>query len=77
VKTYKINISWDNEGQSWVGESDDIPGFVVGHNSYDGLVERSKYIVHDLLEFNGILEDEINLAFITKQHERVTYSGRV
>ncbi|MCL2616368.1 MAG: DUF1902 domain-containing protein [Defluviitaleaceae bacterium] len=77
MKTYRINVAWDDEGQGGVADSDDVPGFVVGHNSYDGLVERSKYIIHELLEFHGILENEVTLAFITKRHERVTHSGRV
>lgn len=49
---YTVNITWDDEAKVWIATSDDVLGLVMESDSYDGLIERIKATVPELLELN-------------------------
>ena len=54
MKSYKIDLLWDNEACVWVAtsEDEDIKGLVLESGSFDALIERIKIAVPELLELN-------------------------
>ena len=69
MKTYNINIIWDEEAAVWVAVSDDIPLALEG-GSYDALIERVKAVAPEILELNN--STCANFRFVT---ERVVAYG--
>ena len=47
--SYLITFTWDNEVSVWIATSDDVPGLVLEHGSFDALVERVRIAVPELL----------------------------
>jgi len=69
---YKINLLWDAEAAVWVAQSEDIPGLVLESGSFDALLERLRYAVPEILELNGIKNDEsVNICYFSERRERV------
>ncbi len=66
-----INMLWDNEACVWVATSDDIPGLVLEMGSFDGLVERLRYAIPELLELNSSKCGFCDLNIVTNRHVRV------
>jgi len=73
----RIAFEWDNEASVWIATSDDVPGLVLEHGSFDALVERVRYAVPELLALEGELNGDIFLDYATSRHERLAVSGRV
>jgi predicted RNase H-like HicB family nuclease len=48
-----ILLTWDDEARVWVAESPNIQGLIIESDSLDGLIERVKTAVPDLMELNG------------------------
>lgn len=48
----RINFLWDAEASVWIATSDDVPGLIEG-SSFDGLLERVKQTVPELVRLNG------------------------
>ena len=42
---YTVNLSWDNEADVWVAQSDDIPGLILESGSFDALIERVRFAI--------------------------------
>lgn len=72
---YKINFTWDNEVSVWIATSDDVPGLILEHDSFDVLVGRVRQAVPELLAFEHELNGDIFLDISTSRHERVSISG--
>ncbi|MBQ6894053.1 MAG: DUF1902 domain-containing protein [Clostridia bacterium] len=49
---YTVNLSWDNEADVWVAQSDDIPGLILESGSFDALIERVRFAIPELIELN-------------------------
>jgi predicted RNase H-like HicB family nuclease len=60
---YTILLTWDDEARVWIAESPDIQGLILESGSLDGLIERVKIAVPDLLEFSGQAHTNIHLLF--------------
>lgn len=68
---YIINLTWDNEANVWVAQSDDVPGLVLESGSFDALLERVRFAVPELLELNRNTSPAPFLTFISKRQERI------
>lgn len=60
--TVKIEAEWDAEASVWVAESEDVPGLATEAATMEGLVDKLRVLVPELLEANGI-------PFETENHE--------
>lgn len=50
---YIINLTWDNEANVWIAQSDDVPGLVLESGSFDALIERVRFAIPELLQLNN------------------------
>ena len=71
--SYKIAFMWDNEACVWIATSDDVPGLVLEHGSFDVLVERVRIAVPELLAMESEISGEISLDFVASRHELAIY----
>ena len=72
---YTIKAEWDNEAGVWVASSDDVPGLATGADTFEGLIEKLRIVVPELLEENGLLtagSDDIPFAVLAEwvEHTR-------
>ena len=65
---YTVNITWDDEANVWIATSNDIPGLVLEHGSYDALLERIKNAVPELLKMNNLPRMSL-LSCISERHQ--------
>jgi predicted RNase H-like HicB family nuclease len=72
--SYTVHCTWDGEAAVWVATSDDVPGLATGAETLDGLIDKLKVVIPELLEANGLLPahhtGEIHFAVIAERHER-------
>ena len=54
-RIYVVRADWDAEAKVWVAYSDDVPGLATGADTLEGLVEKLKVVVPELLDENGLL----------------------
>lgn len=52
---FKIQSFWDSEAQVWVATSDDILGLVTEASTLEGLTEKLREIIPELIILNKIL----------------------
>ncbi len=48
-----VRAFWDAEARVWIAESEDIPGLVMEHPSFDALMDELPEIAAILLDSNG------------------------
>ncbi|GHV78910.1 hypothetical protein AGMMS49944_07010 [Spirochaetia bacterium] len=65
---YTILLTWDDEARVWVAENDDIP-IALESGSFDGLIERVRHAVPEILVENG-KPPEAYLNFITHRRAK-------
>ena len=66
---------WDDEACVWVATSNDVPGLVLEHESFDVLVEKVRLASPELLELNTGYIGEILLSFEVSKYERLALVG--
>jgi hypothetical protein len=77
-KVYSVRAEWDEDAAVWVATSDEVPGLVTEAGTFDGLVEKLRVMVPELLEANGLLPaDEAQLASFRISAERVEHPRAV
>jgi hypothetical protein len=54
-RIYGVNAEWDDEASVWVATSSDVPGLVTEAGTLDGLIEKLRVMVPEMLELNGVL----------------------
>ena len=59
---YTIKMIWDDETCRWHCESEEVPGFLLESNSFDGLIERVRIGLPDFLLETGYNGD-IQISF--------------
>ena len=69
-KVCEVLFTLDDEVGVWIATSDDIPGLVLEHSSFDVLVERVCNASPELLEFNCSYSGSVNLKFSIARYER-------
>jgi predicted RNase H-like HicB family nuclease len=65
-RIYGVSAEWDEEASVWVATSDDVPGLVTKAGTLDGLIEKLRVMVPEMLELNGVLSAEKALSFTQK-----------
>ena len=68
---YKINFLWDDDASVWVATSDDVSGLVLESGSLDTLIEKVKFAVPELMELNGVKDENIKLSYHTEREDQV------
>jgi predicted RNase H-like HicB family nuclease len=72
-----VRAEWDEEARVWVATSDDVPGLVTEKDTLEGLVEKLKTLIPELLEANGATgENDVPFEILTRRFEiahRVNY----
>ena len=65
-----IRAEWDEEARVWVATSDDVPGLATEGNNLEGLIEKLKVIIPELLDANGISREyEVPFEILTRRFE--------
>ena len=70
-----INIIWDNEASVYIATSDDVPGLVLESGSFDGLLERVRYAVPELLSLTSLRPEIIDYSYVTNRNDRIPVYG--
>jgi len=55
---YQVKAEWDEEASVWVASSDDVPGLATGADTFEGLIDKLKIVIPELLEANGLLSPD-------------------
>ena len=67
VKPFFVRAEWDEEANVWVATSDDVPGLVTEEATMEGLIDKLRIIVPELLDANGLeLGKEVPFELITR-----------
>jgi predicted RNase H-like HicB family nuclease len=53
-KPYFIRAEWDDEANVFVASSEDVPGLATEGETLEGLIEKLKIMIPELLEANGM-----------------------
>ena len=56
--SYIVRSMWDDDAGVWVATSDDVPGLVAEAESLDALSEKLEVLVPELLDVNGVDQDQ-------------------
>jgi len=49
-----IKATWDSEAEVWLAESEDVPGLATGAETMEGLIDKLKVAIPEMLSENGI-----------------------
>jgi predicted RNase H-like HicB family nuclease len=70
IKPLFIRAEWDDEVQVWVASSDDVPGLATEEKTLEGLIQKLKIMIPELLEANGTeMKQEIPFELISRRFE--------
>jgi predicted RNase H-like HicB family nuclease len=70
VKPFFVRAEWDEEAAVWVATSDDVPGLVTEEATMEGLIQKLRIIIPELLEANGLTPGkEVPFELITRRFE--------
>jgi len=76
VKPFFIRVEWDEEASVWVATSDDVAGLVTEEATIEGLIEKLKVIIPELLEANGVrIGQEVPFEIMTRRFEVAQTAG--
>jgi predicted RNase H-like HicB family nuclease len=76
AKPFFIRAEWDEEAKVWVATSDDVPGLVTEQATMEGLIEKLKIIIPELLEANGLrIDQEVPFEVLTRRFETAQTAG--
>ena len=65
-----VYAEWDQEAQVWVASSDDVPGLATEEITIEGLIEKLKVMIPELLEANGESTDaQVPFEILTRRFE--------
>ena len=71
-----VRAEWDEETHVWVATSDDVPGLATEGDTLEGLVEKLKIMIPELLDANGIeQEHEVPFEILTRRFEIAQRKG--
>jgi hypothetical protein len=57
LNTLTVRALWDDDAKVWVAESDEVPGLVAEATTIEGLLEKLRVRVPELLELNRAAPD--------------------
>ena len=65
-----VHAEWDEEGRVWVASSDEVSGLAIEGSTIEGLIEKLKVIIPELLEANGEpVEAQVPFEVLTRRFE--------
>ena len=65
-----VRAEWDEEARVWVATSEDVPGLATEESTIEGLIEKLKVMIPELLEANGeVVEAEVPFEVMTRRFE--------
>jgi predicted RNase H-like HicB family nuclease len=65
-----VRVEWDEEAGVWVATSDDVPGLATEKETLEGLIEKLKILIPELLEANGAMgEEDVPFEVLTRRFE--------
>jgi hypothetical protein len=65
-----VRVKWDEDARVWIATSDDVPGLATEEDSMEGLIEKLKVMIPELLEANGMGHDnEIPFEILIRRFE--------
>jgi predicted RNase H-like HicB family nuclease len=69
---YHIDADWDADAGVWVATSDDVPGLATEAPTIEGLMEKLRIMIPELLEANQLLSGEASegIAFELTSHRQ-------
>jgi predicted RNase H-like HicB family nuclease len=70
VKPYRVTAEWDDEAQVWVASSEDVPGLATGADTLEGLIEKLRIVIPELLVENGLLSASVDSVPFAVKAER-------
>jgi predicted RNase H-like HicB family nuclease len=78
TKPFFIRVEWDEEASVWVATSDDVPGLATEEETLEGLIEKLKIMIPELLDANGYAE-ELGIPFeiLTRRFEIAPISNSI
>jgi predicted RNase H-like HicB family nuclease len=63
-----VRAEWDDEASVWVATSDDVPGLATEYDTLEGLIEKLKIIIPELLALNeGNQEYEVPFEILSRR----------
>ncbi len=69
-KPFFIRAEWDRKASVWVATSDDVPGLATEEETLEGLIEKLRQMIPELLEANGEkVEEEMLFEVFTRRFE--------
>ena len=63
-----VSLRWDDEAYVWLAASKDVPGLAIESGSLDGLMERVKFAIPDLLDLKNT---NLKINFLAERHAEV------
>ena len=77
AKPLFVRAEWDEEASVWVATSDDVPGLATEEPTMEGLIEKLKVIIPELLKANGLrIDQEVPFEVMTRRFE-IAQSARI
>jgi predicted RNase H-like HicB family nuclease len=71
-----VRAEWDEEAHVWVATSDDVPGLATEGDTLEGLVDKLKIMIPELLDANGIEQEyEVPFEILTRRFEIAQRKG--
>ena len=56
-RVISVKAIWDEDAQVWVATSEDVPGLATEADTLEELTEKLKIMIPELLEANGLLDN--------------------
>jgi hypothetical protein len=71
---FQINAFWDADSAVWVATSDDVPGLATEADSFEGLQQKLRHMVPELLVLNQVIAQDYRgtISFELTSHARET-----
>jgi len=71
-----VRAEWDDEARVWVATSDDVPGLATEESTIEGLVEKLRILIPELLDANETAGDyEVPFELLSRRFETVHRKG--
>ena len=65
-----VHAEWDEVARVWVATSDDVPGLATEEDNLEGLIEKLKVMIPELLDVNEAKgEREVSFELLTRRFE--------
>ena len=65
-----VRAEWDEDARVWVATSDDVPGLATEEDNLEGLIEKLKIMIPELLDVNEAKgEGEVSFELLTRRFE--------